>query len=549
MKITRREYLLGSAAALGLLAVNQFYGGVSKVLLGEATDAIGGKVFGASAKYGHKLWSDAFSEPSGVIEKDIVIIGGGVSGLAAAYRLKKEGVDDFLLLELEDHVGGNSQFGKNEVTAFPWGAHYVPLLSEETRAVRTLFEELGVIEGYDQQSLPIYNELYICAEPQERLFIHGRWQDGIVPNSGLSDFDHQEYQRFFLYMDSLKNKVGRDGKRLFSIPLDTSSQDQEWIKLDQITMAQWMEQEGYQSDFLKWYVNYCCRDDFGTDYSQTSAWAGHHYFAARNGVASNTKSGAVLTWSEGNGWITQKLEAACSNEIIKQVLCTSIKVTSEGVIIDYWNVKTQKSTRIKAKYAVLAVPRFIAERIYKEKNIDDSEYSLSYAPWAVINVTLDKIPVGNGSVLAWDNVVYQSRYLGYVVATHQEPRMKPIKTVLTYYYPMSEKDPKEARQDAYQRSYEDWRDLVLDELYLIHPELKGFVKSVDVWVWGHAMIRPTTGFIWGDFRKKMLHQEAPVFSAHSDMSGISIFEEAYTHGVRAAENILKQFKISYRSEL
>lgn len=549
MKISRREYLLGSAAAFALFAAGRYFGVLPKTLSSAKVTEIGGKIFGASAKHGHKLWSGDFPEPSTVIEKDIVIIGGGVSGLAAAYRLKKDGIENFCLLELEENVGGNSQFGKNEVSAFPWGAHYVPLLTQESKAVRKLFEELGVIEGYDEFKRPIYNELYLCAEPQERLFIHGRWQEGIVPNSGLSEVDHQDFERFFHYIESLKNKNGDDGKRLFAIPLDESSQDQIWIQLDQMTMAQWMEREGYQSEFLKWYVNYCCRDDFGTDYSVTSAWAGHHYFAARNGVAANAKSGAVLTWPEGNGWLTQKMSDVCGDRIITQVLCTSVDIVDGHVVVDYWDVRTRETTRIKAKYAIMAVPRFIAGRICKTLKIEDSEHHLSYAPWAVVNVTLDKMPIGNGAELAWDNVVYQSEYLGYVVATHQEPRMKPLKTVLTYYYPMSSKEPKEARQEAYERSYESWRDMVLDELHLIHPELKGFVKSVDVWLWGHAMVRPTTGFIWGDFRKAMLQQTSPVFLAHSDMSGISIFEEAYTHGVRAAENVMKHLNISYRSEL
>jgi hypothetical protein len=52
------------------------------------------------------------------------------------------------------------------------------------------------------------------------------------------------------------------------------------------------------------------------------------------------------------------------------------------------------------------------------------------------------------------------------------------------------------------------------------------------------MIRPVPGFIWGAQRRAGLAQKPPVFTAHSDMSGVSIFEEAYTHGVRAAENAM-----------
>ena len=39
-------------------------------------------------------------------KKDAVIIGGGPAGLAAAVSLKKEGIDDILILEREKHLGG-----------------------------------------------------------------------------------------------------------------------------------------------------------------------------------------------------------------------------------------------------------------------------------------------------------------------------------------------------------------------------------------------------------------------------------------------------------
>ncbi len=90
--------------------------------------------------------------------------------------------------------------------------------------------------------------------------------------------------------------------------------------------------------------------------------------------------------------------------------------------------------------------------------------------------------------MAWDNVVFKSEMLGYVVATHQTPQMNPTKTVITYYWPLTHLSPAEARRETFSRPIKEWQKIILGELFKIHPELKGSVKHLDMWLWGHAMI-------------------------------------------------------------
>ena len=151
---------------------------------------------------------------------------------------------------------------------------------------------------------------------------------------------------------------------------------------------------------------------------------------------------------------------------------------------------------------MVATPHFVASRLVKSEKASISADAFSYSPWAVANITLSKLPAGKGAPLSWDNVVYNSPLLGYVVATHQIPQMKPMKTVVTYYWPLSHLSPADARKEALSRSYKDWQKIILKELLHVHPELEGYVEQLDVWVWGHAMVRPTRGFIWGTERKK-----------------------------------------------
>ena len=208
MDISRRKFILGSISAIGALALGKYielFGVLNKHVLNLPSRSIPGEILGASSSLGHKLRSGSFPSSTSIVDKEIVIVGGGIAGLAAGYRLAKSGVQNFALLDVEKETGGNAISGKNSVSAYPWGAHYVPILTEEATAVRRLFEELGIITGYDFQGLPIYNEFYLCADPHERLYIYGRWQDGIVPILGVTHEEKRQYKNFFAMTERYKN--------------------------------------------------------------------------------------------------------------------------------------------------------------------------------------------------------------------------------------------------------------------------------------------------------------------------------------------------------
>jgi hypothetical protein len=52
------------------------------------------------------------------------------------------------------------------------------------------------------------------------------------------------------------------------------------------------------------------------------------------------------------------------------------------------------------------------------------------------------------------------------------------------------------------------------------------------------MISPRPGFIWGSERRKALNPYRNIHFAHTDLSGIALFEEAFYHGLRAAKEVL-----------
>jgi hypothetical protein len=99
------------------------------------------------------------------------------------------------------------------------------------------------------------------------------------------------------------------------------------------------------------------------------------------------------------------------------------------------------------------------------------------------------------------------------------------------------------------RPEEEWRQLVVDDLLAMNPDLDGAIDRVDLWQWGHAMIRPTPGFLFGTAPHARAALSPPLFQAHSDLSGLSLFEEAHYHGVAAAEAAMNHLSHPHESIL
>lgn len=537
MLLSRRSLLkkgavLAASAAGGLLSCDSILKGKKKKFAGS--------IMGANRKAGHMLLDVNSPAPSITEKTGIVIAGGGIAGLSAARELMKNHFTDFLLLELEDNVGGNSISGANKVSAYPWGAHYVPIPGKEAVFVRDLFEELGIIEGYNSKGLPIYNEFYLCADPQERLFIHGLWQEGIIPHLGISEKDRLQYNEFFKAMEGFKKARGNDGKRAFSIPIDNSSRDARFLELDTISMAKYLSDNGWNSEYLRWYINYCCRDDYGCVMDDVSAWAGIHYFAARTGAAANADTHAVVTWPEGNGWIARKMAERFIPNIRCNACVLNIESSGNNVAVDYYDLKRKTTVRLLAESVIYAAPRFTAFRTIKDFRLKKPSYakSFGYSPWMIANITVRAVPEGKGATLSWDNVSYNSKSLGYVLANHQDIKSHMNKSVLTYYMPLTFGDPDSERARSVKLSHEEWAEMIVNDLSQMHHGIGELVEELNVWLWGHAMIRPATGFIWSRERFEAMKPHGRIFFAHSDMSGISLFEEAQYWGILASKEAL-----------
>jgi len=128
---------------------------------------------------------------------------------------------------------------------------------------------------------------------------------------------------------------------------------------------------------------------------------------------------------------------------------------------------------------------------------------------------------------------------------HQSLQPVPGATVLTYYRALGDVPggPSAGRQQLLDKPWAVWRDAILAEVAVAHPDLAGKTSRIDLTRYGHAMAVPVPVnssqiSLWhpsnkrGQLSKSERHpiRHERLTFAHSDWAGYSVFEEAFTLG-------------------
>jgi hypothetical protein len=249
-----------------------------------------------------------------------------------------------------------------------------------------------------------------------------------------------------------------------------------------------------------------------------------HYHAARE----PTEQGP-LTWPEGNAWIARRLAERIAPRLITGAPVYRVSPATNG-----WRVRAGDAEYL-CGHVIFAAPSFVAPYVIEGMRSP----RFTYSPWLVANLTLDRWPDERGASPAWDNVIRDAAGLGYVVATHQSLRARDVvPTVWTYYFALSARDPSAERGVLQASRWSDWVERIMKELSVAHPNIHRCVTHVDIVRLGHAMVRPTVGFLGADARRNPRWAPRNILLAHSDLSGLSLFEEAQYRGVAAADAVL-----------
>ena len=496
---------------------------------------------------GHLLRDGAFADAPlpRAQDCDVLILGSGAAALSALWYLTRQGRRNVILAEGLERNGNNAAFVHGELRA-PGGAHYLALPSRESVALRAMLADLGILESGADSDAPRFRETDLVFAPAERLRYQGRWQEALLPQ------EDDDSRRFFTLIQRLKRARGSDGRKVFAIPIVLSSQDDAWRALDRLTFAEWLAREGYRSPTLLWYLDYCCRDDYGAGAAQVSAFAGLHYFAARG-----HDSEAVLTWLDGLAHLSQLLRERSGLQALAALPDAATLHFAQPVAINASAVRIRESeahvevllrdndsgarSLLHARQVICAMPLMVAARVVENA----AAYGLlagrgDYAPWLVSNFVLHRFPAeGASEALAWDNVIHGSGGLGYVAASNQLIRVaKPARTVFTAYTALNQGDPAAVR--AWLLDAPDAELLAFAAQDLVAAYGRRFwraVEAVDINIRAHAMRIPRPGYLDDAQLAAVRAHRSRLLFAHSDLGGYSVFEEAAYWGVEAGRQV------------
>jgi monoamine oxidase len=523
-----RRALLGGAATLLL-------GGCGRKLEQVAQ----ARWIGAAHARGHRLRPGAATLDlrHGIVRKaDVLVVGAGVAGLAAARALARRGVDAVHILELEDAPGGNSRAHAIGGQRCPLGAHYLPVPGPQAVEVSQWLHELGLLRS--QSGRTVADERHLCHSPQERLFIDGSWHDALLPPAPAGSATLAQYRRFESVVETAQRELG------FALPTHRARWTPAHQRLDHISFAAWLDDAGLDDARLRWYLDYACRDDYGAGSAAVSAWAGLHYFASRHGFhapgGDALEHDAVFTWPEGNAWLVERLAApwaAARLHLGRTVLRVDASRTPVQVLC--WDEAEARAEAWSARAVVMAVPLFAAARMLEPAPpaLAAAVAAQLHAPWLVANVALSAalLDRSQGAPSSWDNVRYGSASLGYVDARHQSLDPSRSRTVLTAYWALPAADRARLLDDAATTA---WSRQVVDELAAVHPDLPGKIERIDLMRYGHGMSVPAPGVRSHPALAALARMTGPVVFAHADLAGYSVFEEAFTHGCRAGDSLV-----------
>jgi len=435
-----------------------------------------------------------FMRPAASARHDVVIVGGGVSGLTAAYRLQHH---DFLLLEKEPHWGGNAYAMQYEDSTYATGSAF---LGKDEYAYG-FAKEIGL------EPLPVNSP--------DASIIHGElvldtWGDGLdkLPYPAAVRDSFKKFKREMLAIDVQKN-----ARELFNKPFS------DYMK-------------GYPAELKQWWDGFG-PSNWGAVSEETAAASG--IFSLQE-MAGESRADDRYTWPGGLGAITKKLaeilQAKYKDRMQTGATTVAVVNGKEEVQVTYMLGGELKT--VSAKAVIMATPKFITRRIVDGLPEKQSEamHQIRYIPYPVVNLIFDK-PVFNHGYDTW---CPGNTFTDFIVADwviQKQPGYKQKFNIISCYTPMKEDERGYLLNETGARKIATG---VLSDFQKLMPGLNVDPIEVHIYRRGHPLYMTTPG-LYTEVQPLVREPMDRVFFANTDSEGP---ESTTSEGIHAARRAAKE---------
>jgi hypothetical protein len=342
----------------------------------------------------------SFPKPDATRKADVVIVGGGVAGLSAAYFLKAK---DWLLLEKEDHFGGNAYQEEYDGHTYATGAAY----GYRGDAGDQLAKEIGL-------------HLPLISTP-DPLIDNGKYAPDIW-RTGINDLPYTK--------DVVASfKKYRDDMRKIDFKKNAA-------QLDSEPFTKYLA--GYVPEITKLWDAYG-PSNWGAFTEDTSALIG---IADSQYLFDGLDDQRVIL-PGGLGCITHKLVEVLKPQHGDRMLgdATAVAVVPDKDEVRVTYAQGDKITTVAAKVVLMCTPKFITARLVAGLPSEQKQAirRMRYAPYPMINIIFDRPVYRKG----YDNWCPGKTFTDFIVADwtiRNNPGYKPKYNILTFYTPLRESE-------------------------------------------------------------------------------------------------------------
>jgi protoporphyrinogen oxidase len=436
-----------------------------------------------------------FERPPASAKHDVVIVGGGVSGLSAAYLLQHR---DFLILEKEPHWGGNAYAMEYEGSTYATGSAF--LVKDEY--AYHFAEEIGL------KPLPVN-----CSDAS---IIRGElvldtWGEGLnrLP-----------------YPEPVRESFKKFKKEMLAIDVQKRSRE-----LDNKPFSDFLK--GYPDELKQWWDNFG-PSNWGAASEDTAAALA---IDTLQEMDSEGRADDRYTWPGGLGAITRKLSDILAAKYKERMLtgATIVAVVPGKEEVQVTYIVNGESKTVAAKAVIMATPKFITRRIVEglPDKQDEAMRQIRYIPYPVVNLIFDK-PVFNGGYDTW--CPGGNTFTDFIVADwviQKQPGYKQKFNIITCYTPMTEDDRGNLLTEAGARKV---AANVLHDFQKLMPATSVDPIEVHIYRRGHPLYMSTPG-LYTQVQPLVRHPMDRVFFANTDSQGP---ESTTNEGIHAAQRAVKE---------